>query len=70
MKTEITELQIIRRKEVENMTGLSRSSIYALMKTGNFPQSIKLTERTTGWLKHEIESWLMEKVEERNKRSA
>ena len=30
---------LIRRKEVEELTGLSRSTLYAWMRQGRFPQS-------------------------------
>lgn len=35
---------LIRRKEVERLTGLSRSRIYDLMKQGAFPKPVALGE--------------------------
>ena len=34
--------RLLRRREVEDMTGLSRSSIYRLMKLGLFPRPVKV----------------------------
>ena len=50
--------KIIRLKDVMNQTGLARSSIYRLMNEGNFPQSIKLSARSVGWLEADITSWI------------
>ena len=55
-------VKIIRRPEVESITGLSRSSIYAKMENGTFPKGIKLSERSVGWLEHEVQEWLKNRV--------
>lgn len=56
-------LVILRRKQVEARTGLSRSSIYAAIKAGTFPVSIALGEKSVGWLEHEIDAWIAARVE-------
>ena len=50
-------LRILKRPEVQSRTGLSRSSIYSKMEIGTFPKPIKLTERSVGWLEHEVQEW-------------
>ena len=55
-------LRIIKRPAVEAVTGLSRSSIYAKMEDGSFPKSIKLGERCVGWLEHEVQAWVENRV--------
>ena len=55
-------LRIVRRPVVESITGLSRSSIYAKMEDGTFPKAIKLSERSVGWLEHEVQAWLESRV--------
>ena len=55
-------LKIIKRPEVEAITGLSRSSIYAKIDDGTFPKAIKLSERSVGWLEHEVQGWLKNRV--------
>lgn len=54
--------KIMKRKEVQDVTGLSRSSIYAKMENGTFPKNIKLGERSVGWLAHEVQKWLNERI--------
>ena len=55
--------RILRRKEVETRTGLSRSSIYAYMKNGTFPSPVHLGPRSVGWLQGEIEAWVCAKCD-------
>ena len=57
-----SNFKIMRRPEVEAVTGLSRSSIYAKMKNDGFPTAIKLSERSVGWLAHEVQYWLENRV--------
>jgi len=53
---------ILRRKQVQNRTGLSRSTIYERVKAGTFPRPISLGPRTVGWLEAEIDHWLSERI--------
>lgn len=50
--------RIIRLPEVIRLTGLSRSSIYAFMQKGCFPQRKKIGLRAVGWLESEIVKWI------------
>ncbi len=54
--------KILRRTEVEKVTGLSRSAIYASIKKGQFPAPIRLTERAVGWLESTINEWIESKI--------
>lgn len=60
MNTETTPGgRIIRLREVIAMTGLSRSSIYMLIKKGTFPAELKLSARSSGWLWQEVHGWMV-----------
>jgi prophage regulatory protein len=50
-------LNFMRIQQVCKKTGLSKATIYRLMKTGNFPESKKLSERARGWIENEIDGW-------------
>lgn len=54
--------RLIRRKEVQEKTGLGASSIYAMMKTGDFPQCLNLSERRVAWIESDIDAWIAERV--------
>lgn len=53
-----TSLAILRRKQVENETGLARSTIYDRMKDGTFPAAIKIGVKAVGWRVGDIEKFL------------
>ena len=58
----MSEYRILRRKEVEQKTGLKTSSLYLKMKNNQFPQSVKLGIKSVGWLESEINDWLQERI--------
>ena len=49
---------IYRRPDVERMTGLSRSTLYAMMTAGEFPRPVKLGRRAVGWRGSDVAAWL------------
>ncbi|WP_090531852.1 helix-turn-helix transcriptional regulator [Paraburkholderia sartisoli] len=49
---------ILRRRQVEAKTGLSRSTIYRRMQDGTFPPAIPLGGRMVGWRTADIEQFL------------
>ena len=51
-------MQMMQRSSVEAMTGLSRSTIYAWMARGEFPQPIKLGAKAVAWRESDITAWL------------
>lgn len=55
--------KILRLPDVIQQTGLSRSSIYLRIANREFPKSISLGGRSVGWLQHEVDEWLLEKIE-------
>lgn len=60
-------LTILRRKQVEARTGLSRSTIYERIKAGTFPAPINLGEKAVGWIESEIDAWLNARIKESRK---
>ena len=56
--SDATQLSILRRKQVQARTGLSRSTIYAFIKAGSFPKSVPLGPRAVGWLESEVSNWI------------
>jgi len=55
--------QILKLSEVKRITGLSGSSIYRGASNRTFPKQIKLGERSSGWIKSEVDQWLQERIE-------
>ncbi len=61
---------VLRRPQVQSKTGLTRSTIYQLMSSGQFPSSINLTNRSVGWLAHEVDEWIASRVAQSRKPSS
>ena len=61
-------LTILRRKQVEQRTGLSRSTIYLRIQEGTFPRPINLGARAVGWLENEVDMFLASCVDSRDSR--
>lgn len=57
------QCSIYRLRDVQRLTGLSRSQIYALASRGSFPRPIKLSERASGWLSSEVEQWIADRIQ-------
>ena len=54
--------KILRLRAAKDWTGLSRSTIYAMMKNGTFPKSLSLGARAIGWLESDIQAWIDSRV--------
>jgi prophage regulatory protein len=61
-KPNLTTPIILRRRQVEARVGLSRSTLYALIADGLFPEPIRLSSQAVGWLSHEVDAWLEERI--------
>lgn len=55
--TSINE-QILRVKQVKDITGLSIASIYRFEKAGKFPKRFHLSEKLVGWKMSDIQAWI------------
>jgi prophage regulatory protein len=55
-------LTILRRKQVEARTGLSRSTIYLRVSEGTFPKPVSLGARAVGSIEAEISEWLASRI--------
>ena len=52
--------RLLKRPEVEAVTGLSRASIYARIKTGAFPVPVRLGPNSVAWRAADIHRWIAE----------
>jgi prophage regulatory protein len=54
--------KIIRLKQVKMRCGLSRSTLYNRIATGEFPRPIALGPRSVGWIESEIDAWITARI--------
>jgi prophage regulatory protein len=62
--------RMLRWPEVRQMVGLSRTTVWRMERTGQFPRRLQLTERITAWPESTITSWLASRVEVSSSRVA
>lgn len=54
---------ILRLKQVCELTGLKRSTVYNRIAEGSFPKQFPLGGRAVGWLASDVDSWINRIVE-------
>ena len=57
-------VKLIRISGVMEMTGKSRSGIYADITNGSFPNKVSIGAKSVAWLESDITEWIQSKVSE------
>ena len=63
----MAEKRFLTLKEVIAKVRLQKSTIYKYMRTGEFPQNIKVTPKAVRWDADAIEKWMLEKLKPNEK---
>jgi len=50
--------RILRSHEVQEITGMSRTTIWRMERRGEFPSRVPLSGSSVGWRKSEVDDWL------------
>lgn len=56
------DVTFMRLPEVKAVTGLSKTSIYELIRGKCFPAPVRLGPRAVAWVKAEIRQWAVDRV--------
>lgn len=59
-------MRVLKLRQVLEITGLSRSTLYLYIKNRQFPSPIKLGPKRVGWIEEEVNSWLGKLIQFRN----
>ena len=59
--------KILRLPKVEDLTGLSRSTLYQKIREGTFPANVALGARAVGWLESDVISWVEQQIQNSRK---
>lgn len=51
-------MKFLNKKEVAKLLGISGSTIYRLLESGEFPQPVKLSPHRVGWTEESVLDWL------------
>ena len=56
------EVIFLRLPKVKAVTGLSKSSLYELIRANSFPAPVHLGTRTVAWVASEVKLWADERI--------
>ena len=56
------EVIFLRLPKVKALTGLSKSSLYELIRAKSFPAPVQLGPRTVAWVSCEVRQWAAERI--------
>ena len=54
---------ILRMRQVQEVTGLSKSTIYLFIRQGKFKKPIRLGQNSVGWLQSDIEEFINARIQ-------
>lgn len=54
--------KFLRISDVMSITGLARSTLYALVQNDQFPKPIKIGSRNSAWIASEVGEWMTTQV--------
>ncbi len=58
--------RFIRIAEVIKIVGLSQSTIYSMVKRGEFPRQVAVTSRLVGWPESAVLQWVQDRIAKSN----
>jgi prophage regulatory protein len=58
-------IRFIRLPEVKKMTGLGKTTLYGMVKDGEFPAPVKIGGRAVAWVESEVDQWAVGRLAER-----
>ncbi|CAK9884224.1 MAG: hypothetical protein XXXJIFNMEKO3_00606 [Candidatus Erwinia impunctatus] len=67
MPTANVTQSLIRLSEAQRRTGYSKAWIYRLIKQQRFPKSVKIGSRAVAFVESEIDTWINERIAERDR---
>lgn len=56
------QVTFLRLPEVKAVTGLSKTSLYGLIRRQNFPAPVRLGPRAVAWVRSEVNQWAASRV--------
>lgn len=59
------QMKLLRRQEVEELVGISRSTLYTMISEGRFPKQVQISTRAVRWRRSDVIEWMrnLEKAE-------
>lgn len=55
-------LALMRRPQVEAVTGMACSTLYDRMANDDFPRPVRIGRRAVGWVESEVQDWIESRI--------
>jgi prophage regulatory protein len=55
-------VRFVRTKDVTRMIGVSRTTLWRMVRAGTFPRPVRIAIRATGHVLEEVEAWMAERA--------
>jgi prophage regulatory protein len=62
MPSSAVPLRLLRFGDVRQRTGLSRSTIWRMERSGSFPSRVKVSVNVVAWREDEVSEWIASRV--------
>lgn len=56
--------RILRPAEVRKVLAVGRSTLHAMVRRGDFPRALRITNHAVGWRLSTVEAWLAEREQD------
>src|SRR5260370_34351302 len=56
-------VRFIRPREVVEMIGVSRTTLWRMVREGSFPRPVRITERNVGYVLEAVEAWMQARTQ-------
>ncbi len=54
----VSSRTVLHLRDVLEITGLSRATLYIKIKKKEFPHQVSLGTHAVGWIEHEVQDWI------------
>ena len=55
-------MRFIRARDVISMIGVSRTTLWRMVRAGLFPQPVRITKRNTSYIFDDVEGWMRDRA--------
>lgn len=62
-RPQVRKDRLLRLPDVEQICGLKKSSVYVLMRRGDFPACVQITARCVAWSEAAVLQWVQDRVQ-------
>ena len=54
--------EFLRMRDIQQITALSKSTIYRLISEGTFPKQVRVGKRAVVWVRSDVSNWIDQRL--------